>query len=210
MRAGAKTPANDTNPYGLTVRELTPRVRAALAALEAQKAELTARIEELSGLADRDPLIPVLNRRAFLEALQRTTAHVQRYGEEAAVLYIDLDAFKAINDGFGHPTGDAALRHIGRLLLDQTRESDVVGRLGGDEFGVILARSNLADARRKAKSLAAAIKNSPCVHEDVAHHLSASIGVHPVARTEDAESALARADEAMYANKKAVRRVVAG
>jgi diguanylate cyclase (GGDEF)-like protein len=210
MRAGGKTPANDTNPYGLTVRELTPRVRAALVALEAQKAELTARIEELSGLADRDPLIPVLNRRAFLEALQRTTSHVQRYGEEAAVLYIDLDAFKAINDDFGHPTGDAALRHIGRLLLDQTRESDVVGRLGGDEFGVILAKSNLADARRKAKSLAAAIKNSPCVHEDVAHHLSASIGVHLVARTEDAEAALARADEAMYANKKAVRRVVAG
>lgn len=209
MRSGAKTPANDTNRYGLSERDLTRRVRAVLAALEAENAELRARIDELSGLADRDPLIPVLNRRAFLEALQRTTSHVQRYGEDAAVLYIDLDAFKAINDDFGHPTGDAALRHIGRLLMDQTRESDVIGRLGGDEFGVILAKSNLADARRKAKSLAAAIQNSPCVHEGVSHKLSASIGVHPVARTEDAEAALARADEAMYANKKAVQRVAA-
>jgi len=210
MRSGVKTPANDTNRVGLTARDMTPRVRAALAALEAENAELHARVAELSGLADRDPLIPVLNRRAFLEALQRTTSYVHRYGDEAAVLYIDLDAFKAINDGFGHPTGDAALRHIGRLLLDQTRESDVVGRLGGDEFGVILAKSNLADARRKAKSLAAAIQNSPCVHEGVSHKLSASIGVHSVARTEDAEAALARADEAMYANKKAVRRASAG
>lgn len=203
MGARAKKPGDElAERFGLTAKELTPRVRAALEALTGEIGSLKSQLEAAFALADRDPLIPVLNRRAFLDALQRATAYVTRYGEEAAVLYIDLDAFKAINDNFGHPTGDAALRHIGRILLDSVRESDVVGRMGGDEFAVILVKSNMADARRKAAALARTIETSPCIHEGLEHRLSASIGVHPIGRAEDAEAALARADEAMYASRK--------
>jgi diguanylate cyclase (GGDEF)-like protein len=196
--------------FGLGVKEMTPRVAAALDTLDQEIAALKSRIAELENLADHDSLIPVLNRRAFVEALQRTTAYVQRYGGEAAVLYIDLDAFKAINDGFGHPAGDAALKHVGRLLLDNVRESDTVGRLGGDEFAVILAQSDFAAACAKAAALKAAIAATPAIHEGVAHRLSASIGVHPIARSEDAEAALARADEAMYASRKSAPQLAAG
>jgi diguanylate cyclase (GGDEF)-like protein len=204
----AKVVSLQPNRYGIPVKEMTPHVRMALAALEQKIEALHARVGELADLADRDPLIPVLNRRAFLEALQRTTAFVQRYGGDAAVIYIDLDAFKSINDNFGHPTGDAVLRHVGRVLLESVRETDMVGRIGGDEFAVILAQSNLEDAKRKAAKLQAAISAAPCVHEGLEHIVSASFGVHPIARTEDAEAALARADEAMYANKKRVRAAV--
>ncbi|MGE3304311.1 MAG: GGDEF domain-containing protein, partial [Hyphomonadaceae bacterium] len=157
--------------------------------------------------ADRAPLVPMLHRRAFLAALQRTASYTERYGGEAAVVYLDLDDFKAINDTFGHPTGDAALRHVGRLLLDHIRESDIAGRIGGDEFAVILVHTTLADAKRKAASLKTAIAATPLIHEGLRHDMSASIGVHAIARTEDAEAALARADEAMYANKKSARRI---
>ena len=134
----AKIVSLQPNRYGIPAKEMTPHVRMALAALEQKIEALHARVGELADLADRDPLIPVLNRRAFLEALQRTTAFVQRYGGDAAVIYIDLDAFKSINDNFGHPTGDAVLRHVGRVLLESVRETDMVGRIGGDEFGLLL------------------------------------------------------------------------
>jgi diguanylate cyclase (GGDEF)-like protein len=209
MRARGKTQPTDFERFGVPAKEATTRVRKALLALEAQNEALKARIAELEGLADRDPLIPVLNRRAFLEALQRSSSYVQRYGGEAAVLYIDMDAFKSINDNFGHPTGDAALRHVGDILLTNVRDSDFVGRLGGDEFAVILTKSSLEDAMAKAAGLERLIAETPFNHEGLSHYLSASIGVHLVAQTEDAEAALARADEAMFANKKSVRRAVA-
>lgn len=205
MGARAKIVSLQPNRYGISAKEMTPRVRLALAALEQKIEALQDRVDELADLADRDPLIPVLNRRAFLEALQRITAFVQRYGGDAAVIYIDLDAFKSINDNFGHPTGDAVLRHVGRVLLESVRETDFVGRIGGDEFAVILAQSNLEDAKRKAAKLQDAISAEPCLHEGLAHIVSASFGVHPIAKSDDAEAALARADEAMYANKKRVR-----
>jgi diguanylate cyclase (GGDEF)-like protein len=207
MGARAKIVSLQPNRYGIPGKEMTPHVRMALAALEQKIEALQARVDQLAELADRDPLIPVLNRRAFLEALQRTTAFVQRYGGDAAVLYVDLDAFKKINDDFGHPTGDAVLRHVGHVLLENVRETDFVGRIGGDEFAVILAQSNLEDAKRKATKLQDAIAASPCVHEGLEHIVNASFGVHPIAKSDDAEEALARADEAMYANKK--RRVKA-
>jgi diguanylate cyclase (GGDEF)-like protein len=209
MRARGKNQSFDFERFGVPAKEATTRVRKALLAMEAEIDTLKARVAELEGLADRDPLIPVLNRRAFLDALQRSTSYVQRYGGEAAVLYIDMDAFKSINDNFGHPTGDAALRHVGDILLTHVRDSDFVGRLGGDEFAVILTNSNLNDAMAKAASLEKIIAETPFTHETLEHYLSASIGVHLVAQTEDAEAALARADEAMFANKKSVRKATA-
>ena len=194
---------------GLKLKGLKPGVRAALAALQIELERATRELEalrervvEAEALADHDPLVPVLNRRAFLAALQRTTAYVERYGGHAAVLYLDLDDFKLINDRFGHAAGDAALKHFGRLLLENVRETDTVGRIGGDEFGIILVHAAKDEARRKANALADFIETHPCIYEGVEHIVRASIGLHAITKAEAAEDALARADEAMYAAKR--------
>lgn len=178
--------------------------------IEAEQAQrelalLAKKLAKAESLADHDGLVPVLNRRAFIEALQRSISYVERYGGEAVVLFLDLDDFKPLNDGFGHAAGDAALRHIGRLLVDNVRDTDTVGRLGGDEFGVILVQVSREEARKKLNSLASVIEKTPCVYEGVSHYLRASIGLHPITCAEGAETVLARADEAMYAAKKRKR-----
>ncbi len=173
--------------------------------LAAERAELTEKLAAAEALADRDTLTPTLNRRAFLRELHRTMSEVERYKSPAAVLFIDLDGFKALNDSHGHAAGDAVLRQVGRLLVDQVRESDIVGRLGGDEFGLILNRAPADEARVKAQSLIDKINSCTLVHAGVAHHVRASIGMHAIAMVEDPETAIARADEAMYAAKHARR-----
>jgi diguanylate cyclase (GGDEF)-like protein len=158
-------------------------------------------LHDAEDLADHDPLAPVLNRRAFHRTLQRALSHVERYGRKSAVLYLDLDDFKSVNDRYGHAAGDAVLRHIARLLLDNVRESDSVGRLGGDEFGLILAEAGPAEAAAKAHALRELIARTPLTFEGVSHPIAASIGWHVLQAPDDVEGAIARADEAMYATK---------
>ncbi len=190
---------------GLSRGQVSPRVLAALERLAQQRDELQAQLAAAEELADRDALAPVFNRRAFLRELHRTMSEVERYKTSAAVLYIDLDGFKSLNDGYGHAAGDAVLRHVGLLLLDSVRESDVVGRLGGDEFGVILNRASAEEGVSKAQSLSDKINSSAILYAGEPHRIRASVGVHPIAVVEDPETAIARADEAMYADKHARR-----
>ena len=190
---------------GLDARDVSESGIAVLERLTAELAEMKAKLEAAEELADRDTLAPVFNRRAFLRELHRTMSEVERYKTPAAVIYIDLDGFKAVNDGYGHSAGDAVLRHVGLLLLDSVRESDVVGRIGGDEFGLILNRATAAEAQTKAQSLSDKINSSAILHAGMPHRIRASVGVHPIAIVEDPETALARADEAMYAEKHARR-----
>ena len=190
---------------GLTRRDLSDAGLAAVARLVAERDDLTKRLAEAEQLADRDTLTPTHNRRAFLRELHRTMSEVERYRTPAAVLYIDLDGFKQLNDNFGHAAGDAVLRHVGRLLVESVRESDVVGRLGGDEFGILLNRVPADEARAKARLLGELINNSAIIHAEQAHRVRVSVGVHPIAVVEDPETAIARADEAMYADKFAHR-----
>jgi diguanylate cyclase (GGDEF)-like protein len=180
--------------FGFAAEDLEPSARIAMQALMAALREAEAR-------ADSDVLAPVLNRRAFLREVTRVVSHVERYGRPAAVVYLDMDGFKALNDQFGHSVGDAALRHVAGLLRANVRDSDHVGRLGGDEFGVILVETGAEEAFAKAAALEALISAQPLIYEGQTHRLSASVGVHPVASLETAEAALARADEAMYAAK---------
>lgn len=200
--------------FGLKRSKLPAHVRAAVDTLMAETAMLAQENAELAeslaiaqGLADRDPLVPVYNRRALVRELHRVISYVGRYKTQAAVIFIDMDGFKAINDQFGHAVGDAALAHVAKLLLVQVRDSDIVGRIGGDEFAVVLANAAPDEARRKAEWLAAIIQATPFTHEGVTHPLAASIGVHPFTgdAPEDAETLLARADEAMYAEKHAAK-----
>lgn len=190
---------------GLESRDVSEAGIAALERLTAELAETKAKLEAAEALADRDTLAPVFNRRAFLRELHRTMSEVERYKNPAAVIYIDLDGFKAVNDEYGHSAGDAVLRHVGLLLTDSVRESDIVGRLGGDEFGVILNRATAAEAATKAEALNEKINTSAILYAGVPHRIRASVGVHPIALAEDPETALARADEAMYAEKHARR-----
>jgi diguanylate cyclase (GGDEF)-like protein len=208
-----KRPRKPVDPleqrFGLRRKALKPEVRAALDALQEENAELARRLAAAEAVADHDPLTPCVNRRAFLRALRQSMSYSERYKTAAAVLYVDLDGFKALNDNFGHAAGDAVLTHIARLLCAQVRDSDVVGRLGGDEFGVILNHVSAAEAERKAASLAEAISALPADVAGVRHRIGASIGVHAFVGPEDPELALARADEHMYAAKHARKRAAA-
>ena len=190
---------------GLSRRDVSPAAIAILERLGAERDALAERLAAAQVLADRDALAPVFNRRAFLRELHRTMSEVERYRTPAAVLYVDLDGFKALNDSYGHAAGDAVLAQVGRMLRDQVRESDVVGRLGGDEFGIILNRASAEEARAKAWSLSEHLHATPIIHAGTSHRIAASFGIHAIAVVEDPETAIARADEAMYADKHARR-----
>lgn len=207
LRFSRPKPAKPADPirsrFGLKRENLRPAVRGALERLVGENEELKRRLADAEMLADHDTLTPALNRRAFMRALHQAMSYSERYKAPAAVLYIDLDGFKAVNDSYGHAAGDAVLMHVALLLRVQVRESDIVGRIGGDEFGVILARAELEEARKKAASLEEAIRAQPANFAGMAHRIGASIGVHGLSGLEDPEHALARADEAMYARKHA-------
>jgi diguanylate cyclase (GGDEF)-like protein len=174
---------------------------AVIARLKAELAQTRARLAEMELLADRDPLAPVLNRRAFLRELHRTIAYCQRYGAEASLAFFDLDGFKAVNDTFGHAAGDDALRVVAATLAAHVRESDIVGRLGGDEFGVILAQAGREAAEIKAASLVSEIEKAPLIIGGRTIHVGASFGVRPFESGLDAEQMMAEADAAMFLRK---------
>src|SRR5262249_43608803 len=118
--------------------------------LERELAAARAHMAALAAKAEIDPLTDILNRRAFERALERALAHVKRYGTSAALLYVDLDRFKLVNDRHGHAAGDAVLQAVAAVLMRHVRASDVVGRLGGDEFAVLLWQLTEAGASPQA------------------------------------------------------------
>jgi diguanylate cyclase (GGDEF)-like protein len=193
---------------GLPEQELTPTVRSALGHLIAEVAELRRelatthrRVAELERLADEDALAPISNRRAFLRSLARTISYVGRYGAACSLLYFDVDGLKSINDTHGHAAGDAALVHVAGVLRANVRTSDVVGRLGGDEFGVLLTRANGTESTGKAQQLADRIARMPLVWQRKRITLTVAYGAHGLSTNEDPQQALAAADRAMYAHK---------
>jgi diguanylate cyclase (GGDEF)-like protein len=198
---------------GLPEHELTPKVRSALGHLIDEVAELRhellttqRRLMELERLADEDSLAPISNRRAFLRDLARTIKYVERYGAACSLLYFDVNGLKSINDTHGHAAGDAALIHVADILRSNTRTSDVVGRLGGDEFGVLLARANEAIATSKAHQLARVVADQRFTWDGRTVAISVAFGAHGLSPGEDPQEALTAADRAMYRQKHAHRR----
>ena len=169
-------------------------------------ADITARKEaeiRLAHLALHDPLTGLPNRRALAEALERTIARSQRSGMPLAVLALDLDGFKAINDRYGHPAGDATLLEVSDRLRQIIRRSDFVARLGGDEFAVIASELNgPAPVSRLARRIGAAL-SMPIALRDAVAEIAVSIGVafYP-GDGETTEELLSRADAALYAAKR--------
>ena len=197
---------------GLAEDDLTPAVQAALGQLFTEIDELRkevtrlkAHLAEAEELADSDVLTPLLNRRAFVRELQRNLAFVQRYGAPSSVVYFDLDGFKGVNDRFGHAGGDEALKAVAQRLLGAVRESDVVGRLGGDEFGVILVQADLATATAKAAQIAAAVEGEAVGVGDWMTPIHLTWGVRQIEAASTVEGLLADADRAMFASKRAKR-----
>jgi diguanylate cyclase (GGDEF)-like protein len=197
---------------GIPDEEFTPRVQNAVMSLmgevEAMRRELNQtreRLDEMEKVADRDHLLPILNRRAFVRELSRYISFAVRYGTPASLLYFDLDGFKQVNDGHGHAAGDAVLEHFASVLTANVRDTDVVGRLGGDEFGVVLSHANQAQAQAKAQSLADALNDAPANWQSKKIPIGFSFGAFELSSSDSADLAIARADEAMYAHKRSLR-----
>ena len=160
---------------------------------------------ELARLEVVDPLTDVPNRRGFFNALAPWMALARRPGLPTALVVLDLDQFKRVNDSYGHPAGDAVLRHVVDLCKRQLRDSDLVGRLVGVEFAILLPRTNLDEATLVAERIRAAIASSPVKSERAMIAMTASFGV-TVIRPEDSTVTLfQRADDALREAKGAGR-----
>jgi diguanylate cyclase (GGDEF)-like protein len=170
--------------------------------LRGEVARVKARLAEAEGLADRDALTPLLNRRAFLRELARIRAFAQRYGSPASLVYFDLDGFKAINDRYGHGAGDAALLAVAERLRANVRDSDILGRLGGDEFALILVQADHVAAEAKAAALAQVIEREPLRFGDWSAPVHLSFGVCAIEGDADPQALIANADAAMFAAKR--------
>lgn len=157
---------------------------------------------ELRHLAEVDPLTSVFNRRAFLLLLDKGLSHSQRALEPLAVLVVDLDHFKKINDTWGHQCGDDALRHFVRLAQQCLRREDVMGRQGGEEFAIFLPGTDAAAAETVAERLRAQVQAQPLYINQRSMVLTVSIGITLSTGEDPAEAVMQRADEAMYLAKK--------
>ena len=220
--AASRTALAETGKIALKLAEsvddgLGSEAHAELAALRAERAAMQceleqarARIAQLERLADEDSLAPIANRRAFVRELSRMIAFTRRYGPPSSVVYFDVNGMKQINDTYGHPAGDAALRHVAEVLSKNVRSSDIVGRLGGDEFGVILAQTSHDQANAKAGALAQAIAALPFTWGKIEIAVSAAYGVYSFTGNDDddAQLAIEAADKAMYEQKRVIRQPV--
>ena len=164
----------------------------AVAAVVNERRHLEAK---LARLADYDSLTDVLTRRRFRDELAQQLAEALRYETPGALLYIDLDGFKSVNDRLGHGVGDRVLVGVADLLRDRLRDSDVVGRLGGDEFGVLLPRADASQAEAVARQLLKAIRSHRTFVEGKAIGTGASIGIALIPEHgESVEELLSHAD----------------
>ena len=163
------------------------------------EAERAAAETRLRHVADHDALTGLFNRRRFEEELDRHIAHGRRYGMDGALLLLDLDDFKRVNDEFGHRAGDRVLTAVAVVLSHRLRESDIVARFGGDEFAVLMPVGGVAEATELAELLGAALR------ADVptpAGPLTASVGIALFRDLSTADEVLSQADDAMYAQKR--------
>jgi diguanylate cyclase (GGDEF)-like protein len=171
--------------------------------LRLEVVQLQQRVAVLDHLAHQDALIELPNRRGFMRQLERIIDRVSRYDDRAALLFVDLDGLKMINDTFGHRAGDEALIQVAGLLSGGVRRSDVVARIGGDEFGILLENADEENAHETANRLVDLICGCGFSHDGASLPLSVAIGVGMIDGAESAEVVMARADEEMYRRKAA-------
>jgi diguanylate cyclase (GGDEF)-like protein len=189
-------------PASSSRRSVPPNdARLTVRRLRAQLAQALARIEELRASADTDFLLDIPNRRGFERGLNRSIAYIKRYHASGALIVLDVDRLKPINDAFGHAAGDEVLKAIVAVLLGHVRSSDVIGRLGGDEFALLLWNLSETDARAKAASLEEAVDRLTFVFRGRSVTAGVSAGVAILGPHTEAGRALEEADRAMYVRK---------
>ncbi len=156
------------------------------------------RIAELENLATTDGLTRVLNRRGFEDCLTHELSVARRHGVGGVLIFVDLDEFKPVNDTLGHAAGDEVLRTVSNLLRGHIRDTDYIGRLGGDEFSILLPRSNKRNGVRRAEDLDRKLNNAYASWDGKQIPIKASCGVHMYAAKAEVKELLEAADAAMY------------
>ena len=189
--------------------QLLDELLSAAAEAEQTLALQRARMRYLESLSVTDELTGLLNRRGFELELSRALARARRQNETGLLVMCDLNHFKAINDTYGHPAGDAILRAVGKELKRNTRESDYVARVGGDEFAVIMTQASLPQSERLAEKLSRLVSGMTVSWQDNKLAVSAGFGAVTYNRLSQAETLLFLVDQDLYRNK-APRLVTAG
>jgi diguanylate cyclase (GGDEF)-like protein len=206
VQAEERQPVRRETAHSGPARNIPSELAVLLAEVERLQAALKAeqaRVKELEASADIDTLTQVFNRRGFDRELKRSLSYVKRYWTRAALIYVDLDGFKPVNDSHGHAAGDAVLKAVAAKLTASVRASDTVARLGGDEFGLILWNLSEADAASKAWALEAGVTEAVVDWEGTTLAVGASIGFAMLGPSDELAEVLARADHAMYTRKAA-------
>jgi diguanylate cyclase (GGDEF)-like protein len=169
-----------------------------IAQLKGRIARLEEQVAQLDRLAHLDALVPIANRRGMIRELEAMIAKHERHGVPAAVLFVDLDGLKLLNDSHGHEGGDAALVHVAKQLLSGVRTEDCVARVGGDEFCILLDRADEKRAVETAARLANMVAADDFLIDGQPVPLSVAIGLTVVRPGDTPTAVLARADQAMY------------
>lgn len=177
-------------------------------ALRRENRVLKIAVAELERVSERDTLTPLFNRRYFLTAIHQRLARFVRHAERAAVVFVDVNQLKYINDSFGHAAGDFALMEIATRLAGAIRANDVAARIGGDEFGLILDQSTEAGARAQVTRLCAMLSATPANYDGHEIALSACFGIAMLETGASESEILAAADRDMYRCKQAQDRPV--
>jgi diguanylate cyclase (GGDEF)-like protein len=198
LRRHATDKAQALDPFSL---QLLDDLLTAAAEAEQALALQRARIRYLESLSVTDELTALLNRRGFELELSRALARARRQSETGLLLMCDLNHFKAINDTYGHPAGDAILRAVGKVLKRNTRESDYVARVGGDEFAVIMTQASLPQSERLAEKLSALVNGMSVPWQDTNLTVSAGFGAVTYDRLSQADTLLFLVDQDLYRHK---------
>ncbi len=211
--AGSVRNISDTaSVLGIPASEMTPKVRNAIMTLMAEVENMRheleiahRRISELEKLADQDSLIEISNRRAFVREMTRMISYSDRYGINSSLIFLDMNDLKVINDTHGHKAGDLALVHVAKTMLSNLRDSDIIGRLGGDEFGIILPKASEENADTKAQQILMALETNPLMLEGKKVPLKIAYGIYPLHSGLSPDQALDHADKKMYSHKQSMK-----
>ncbi len=210
---GADRPVALVEPHPLTRDVITglsdPDRRAVFEQLFAlvtrtqhELADHKTRIDQLEELSTLDELTGIANARGLHEFLRRTLAAADRHGEGGVLVYLDVDDLKVVNDRFGHDAGDTVLRRVAEVLAAHTRASDFVARLHGDEFAIVLTRTDPEHAAELVPAIQRRIGSASILHGGQAIEVRVSAGLASYAARADAADLLRRADLAMYLQKR--------
>lgn len=184
-----------------SIEDQLREVRRERDALRRENRVLKIAVAELERVSERDTLTPLFNRRYFLTAIHHRMARFERHAERAAVVFVDVNQLKYINDNFGHAAGDFALMEIAKRLAASIRATDVAARIGGDEFGLILDQSSEEGAHAQVVRLCEVLTATPAHYDGHEIALSACFGIAMLQTGMTESDILAAADRDMYKSK---------